>query len=152
MKELNRRIKQKRQKLGLTLREVADRLGVQEATVQRYESGKIKNIKHETVRKLAEILRCSPSWLMGFDIPSKSESEMVASKIRNGLFVKPPISRNDSPPEDYELEETSPDEDDFLANLSEEAIELLEIFNDLNVKNRTKLLMYAYELESGKGD
>lgn len=72
---LNDRIRQRRQQLGFTLLYIADQLGVKEATVQRYESGDIKNIKHETVVSIAEILRCDPAYLMGWqDSPSSSSS------------------------------------------------------------------------------
>lgn len=63
---LNDRIKQRRLELGMTLLQLANKLNVKEATMQRYESGEIKNIKHETIVKLAEILHCSPSYLMGW--------------------------------------------------------------------------------------
>ena len=50
----------------MTLKQVADRLGVTESTVQRYESGNIKNLKYETMVMLADILTCSPAELMGW--------------------------------------------------------------------------------------
>lgn len=72
---LNERIKNRRQQLGYTLLYIAEQLGVKEATVQRYESGDIKNIKHETVVSIAEILRCDPAYLMGWqDAPTSSAS------------------------------------------------------------------------------
>lgn len=64
---INDRIKNRRTDLGLTLLEVADALGVKEATAQRYESGAIKSIGHDTIIKLSEILHCSPSYLMGWE-------------------------------------------------------------------------------------
>ena len=67
MSVINERIKQQRLSLNLTLSEVADLIGVKEATVQRYESGAIKNISHETICKLSDVLRCSPSYLMGWE-------------------------------------------------------------------------------------
>ncbi|MDF2586646.1 MAG: transcriptional regulator [Anaerocolumna sp.] len=67
MSVLNERIKERRQSLDMTLLEVANLLGVKEATMQRYESGEIKNIKNETVVKLAEIYKCSPAYLMGWE-------------------------------------------------------------------------------------
>ena len=80
---LNDRIKQRRLQLGLTLLFLAEQLGIKEATMQRYESGEIKNIKHETIVKLAEILHCSPSYLMGWQDSvsaslSGSEEQMLA--------------------------------------------------------------------------
>lgn len=67
MAVLNERIKERRLAQGLTLFEVAEYLGVKEATAQRYESGDIKNIKHETIVNLAELFHCSPAYLMGWD-------------------------------------------------------------------------------------
>lgn len=77
MVNINDRIRQRRTALGLTLLEVADKLGVKEATVQRYESGAIKTIKHEVVVKLAEILKCDPAYLMGWqNEPTKKISQL----------------------------------------------------------------------------
>lgn len=71
MATLQERIKERRNEKGFTLLDLADAIGVKEATMQRYESGEIKNVKHETVVKLAEILHCSPQYLMGWvDIPN----------------------------------------------------------------------------------
>ena len=67
MTELQKRIKEQRQKNNLTLAQLAERLNVKEATVQRYESGEIKNIKHETIIMLSKIFNCSPSYLMGWE-------------------------------------------------------------------------------------
>lgn len=138
-KPLNVRIKQKRMDAGLTLLEVADFLGVKEATVQRYESGSIKNIKHETICKLAELFHCTPSWLMGFDLPSPEESERVAAAVAGGLLTEPPVSRDDAGVDDP-------------APLSKEAEELLRIFEGLDVRRRVALLSYAYKLEGGVDD
>lgn len=66
MDTIQDRMKKRRTALHMTLAEVAELLGVKEATVQRYESGEIKNMKHETVVRLAQIFRCSPAYLMGW--------------------------------------------------------------------------------------
>lgn len=66
MSTLNDRIKEMRKKNRLTLLEVAEYLGVKEATVQRYESGSIKNLKHETICKLADLFGCDPRYLVGW--------------------------------------------------------------------------------------
>lgn len=66
MSEINKNIKRYRLQAGYTLLEVADKLGVKEATVQRYESGKIKNLKYDTIVALADIFNCTPQDLMGW--------------------------------------------------------------------------------------
>lgn len=60
-------IKRLRLESGLTLLEVANRLGVKEATVQRYESGAIKNLKYDTIIALSKIFNCDPIEIMGLD-------------------------------------------------------------------------------------
>lgn len=82
---LNDRIKKRRLELGLTLAQVADLLGVKEATAQRYESGKIKNIKHETILNLSKILKCEPSYLMGWDDTYDNYISSLGEKVDKGL-------------------------------------------------------------------
>ena len=64
---LNERIKNMRLKHQLTLLDVANYLNIKEATVQRYESGEITNIKHNTIVSLAKLFKCSPVFLMGWE-------------------------------------------------------------------------------------
>ena len=42
-------LKAKRKELGLTLAQIAEKIGVTEATVQRWESGNIKSLRHERI-------------------------------------------------------------------------------------------------------
>ncbi len=65
------RIKQRRESLGLTLEDVGNYIGVNKATVQRYESGNI-DIKRNIAIKLSEILKTTPSYIMGWDEPELS--------------------------------------------------------------------------------
>ena len=62
-------LKAKRKELGLTLAQIAEKIGVTEATVQRWESGNIKSLRHERIAKLADILGVTPAVLMGWDEP-----------------------------------------------------------------------------------
>ena len=92
MTKLQERIKERRLSLNLTLLEVAEAIGVKEATVQRYESGEIKNIKHETIVALAGLLQCSPQYLMGWsdfltDEKQKNRETFVLSKHEKNLII-----------------------------------------------------------------
>ena len=70
--KLHERIKKCRLECGMTLLEVANALGVREATAQRYESGEIKNLKQATVLEMARIFNCSPAYLMGWEESGES--------------------------------------------------------------------------------
>lgn len=63
------RIKMLRDNLGLTQERVAQHVGVNKATVNRYESGEI-DIKRNVAIKLAEILHTTPSYIMGWEEPA----------------------------------------------------------------------------------
>ena len=83
-------IKTNRAKRGLTLAEIAKRMNVTEATVQRWESGNIKNIRYERLVKLAEILSIDPTELMGWSnekstTPSKSVKIPVLGYVKAGI-------------------------------------------------------------------
>lgn len=54
-------LKQRRMELGLTMLDVAKLVGVSEATISRYESGNIKNMRRDRIEKYAKALRVSPS-------------------------------------------------------------------------------------------
>jgi transcriptional regulator with XRE-family HTH domain len=73
-------LRRRRKELGLTLSQIADQMGVTEATVQRWESGNIKTIRHEKIAKLAEVLDVNPATLMGWDDSTAS----WADNAKNG--------------------------------------------------------------------
>ena len=61
------RLKARRKKLGLSADEIADKIGKNQATIHRYESGDIENIPINVVVPLAKVLMTTPDWLMGWD-------------------------------------------------------------------------------------
>ena len=60
-------IKDRRIELGLTMKEVGDAVGVSEATVSRWESGDIADMKRSRIINLAEALKISPLEIL--DLP-----------------------------------------------------------------------------------
>lgn len=64
---ISERIKTRRQELGLSVDEIADKLGIDRATYYRYESQEIKKFPLDCVLPLADILQLPPETLMGWD-------------------------------------------------------------------------------------
>ena len=60
-------IKSRRLELGLTLEQVGQKVGVRKSTVRKWETGDIENMKRDKISKLADALKVSPSYIMGFD-------------------------------------------------------------------------------------
>ena len=82
------RIKHCRTRLGLTVEELAARLGKNRATVYRYEKNDITNLPARVLEPLAEALETTPAYLMGW-------TEDLNGKLPDGaapmpLFVQAP--------------------------------------------------------------
>ena len=69
------KLKSRRKELGLSLKEVADRIGVAEATVSRWESGDIANMKRNYIKQYADVLEVSPLFVMGEDETKANEND-----------------------------------------------------------------------------
>ena len=74
---IGKTIKEKRIELGLTQKEVADYIGVTEATVSRWESANISNMRRDRIAKLATILKMSPADIMGINSTKLKEIPKV---------------------------------------------------------------------------
>ena len=59
------RIRLARKDAGMTLQEIATAIGVTKSTVQRYEQGRIENVKQPVLEAMARALDVNPEWLMG---------------------------------------------------------------------------------------
>ncbi len=71
------KLKELRKRRGLTLEEIAERLGTSKQTIHRYENGIIANIPHEKIKRLASVLSVSPSELMGWDESAYSAGNII---------------------------------------------------------------------------
>lgn len=62
--DINQKIKDRRLEIGLTMLQVAKKVGVSEATISRWESGDIANMRRDKIVSLANALRVPPSFIM----------------------------------------------------------------------------------------
>lgn len=54
----------RRKQLGLTMKQVAEAVGVSEATISRWESGHIANMKRDKIAAYAKALQVKPTFIM----------------------------------------------------------------------------------------
>ncbi len=84
---INERLKARRLELGMTMAEVARIVGVSEATVSRWESGNIGNMKRDRIAAYAKALQVSPTYIMGMDdSPASPDLSELYTKYQN---IKP---------------------------------------------------------------
>ncbi|PGH24046.1 LexA family protein [Fusobacterium animalis] len=91
--KVNEIIKRRRKELGLTLKDVAEKLGVSESLISRYESNDVKNMGIDKLIPLAEVLKTTPTYLMGLEKEKKQEeSNIDMNTVINGdEFVMIPL-------------------------------------------------------------
>ena len=61
------RIKARREALGLSVGELAERLNKNRATIYRYESGEIEDMPITVLEPLAKALNTTPAYIMGWE-------------------------------------------------------------------------------------
>ncbi|UAT29548.1 XRE family transcriptional regulator [Bacillus badius] len=72
---IGERIRKRRKQLGLSVDELAEKLGKDRATIYRYESDKIENMSLSILDPLAKALRISPAYLMGWEFKKEEHLE-----------------------------------------------------------------------------
>lgn len=87
---IGERIKQRRKELGLSVDELADKLGKNRATIYRYESNEIEKLPTTVLEPLADVLGVSPGFLMGWEEESSEPDalEVLMEKYDNIKPVK----------------------------------------------------------------
>lgn len=86
--EINEIIKKRRKELGLTLKQVAEQLGVSESLISRYESKDVKNMGIDKITPLAKVLKCTPAYLMGWEEKIEKSNAVILDKSQ---FIYVPV-------------------------------------------------------------
>ena len=80
-------ITNRRTELGLTMKELADMVGVSEGTISRWESGEIENMRRDKIATLAKVLNISPGVIMEWEeyepLPDVPEIVLEVLETRN---------------------------------------------------------------------
>lgn len=85
---IGERIRKRREELGLTVAQVARKLGKDRTTIYRYESDYIENLPISVLEPLTEILHTTPAYLMGWTVNlTKGQLQKLNEALQNG-YVK----------------------------------------------------------------
>lgn len=80
-KELGLRLASRRNELHLTLKDVANRVGIASSTVLRYEQGNVSKIKLPVIEAISKALNVNPAWVCG-----KSNDKLLP--VKNNIEVR----------------------------------------------------------------
>lgn len=67
MQNIMKRMKDRREELNMSYQTLSEKVGISKSTLQRYETGYIKNMPVDKLEAIADALNVSPSYLMGWD-------------------------------------------------------------------------------------
>lgn len=89
---IGERIKNRRLELGLSVDEVAEKIGKNRATVYRYESSEIEDLPTSVLEPLSKVLMTSPAYLMGWDrepdeLDNKKSSSENSDELQNDDLI-----------------------------------------------------------------
>ena len=73
MQEIMSRMKKRREELNMSYQTLSDKVEISKSTLQRYETGYIKNMPVDKLEDVAKALCVSPSYLMGWEDNDESE-------------------------------------------------------------------------------
>ncbi len=90
MIEVGKRIRDLREKRGISVIELAEALHVSRATIYRYESNEIEKLPIEIVDPIAKALHVSPAYIMGWTDDDNTIYNYKADDIES--WVKEPES------------------------------------------------------------
>ena len=90
---IGERIKARRTELKLSAEKIGEKIGKDRATVYRYEGNDIENMPVGVLKPLAEALKTTPAYLMGWE--DKSDIEPITTLPRQtGEYISlPPIQQ-----------------------------------------------------------
>ncbi|MBP3490786.1 helix-turn-helix transcriptional regulator [bacterium] len=71
------RIKELREKTGLSQTELAEKIHTTKQTIYKYETGIVTNIPSDRIEQMSSIFGCSPCYIMGWDDKFASSSSSI---------------------------------------------------------------------------
>ncbi|MBR2255858.1 MAG: helix-turn-helix domain-containing protein [Blautia sp.] len=110
-------LRNKRIEMDMTMKELAEKVGVSEGTISRWEAGEISNMRRDKIAALADALGISPLVVLGVDedpkVPADGQSQSYyedpkARELAEFLHCNPDYSAlfdaaKSVPPEDLEF-------------------------------------------------
>jgi transcriptional regulator with XRE-family HTH domain len=126
LEKVGQRIKRLRKERKWTQEMLGAKLGVKKAAVQKYESGRVVNLKQETIKKLTDLFEVPPTTFLDC-----SDWDRYAEKVNLSEQVKT-----------LEL---------IQKYFGDGAVELVHIYSELSGLGQVKLLHDAEKLQTTYG-
>lgn len=84
---IGERIKNRRIEIGLSVEDLASKLGKNRATVYRYENGDIGNLPISVLEPIAKVLCTTPAYLMGYEDNLNVNTDLIAEIMKDSDMI-----------------------------------------------------------------
>lgn len=81
------RIREKREALGISQTELADKIGISKQNLYKYEKNIVTNIPSNKIEEIAHVLNVSESFLMGWDKNLSRENSDLLPDILSDSYL-----------------------------------------------------------------
>lgn len=88
MQEIMSRMKNRREELNMSYQTLSDKVGISKSTLQRYETGYIKNMPVDKLEDIARALCVSPSYLMGWEEETFQKPTTIAAHFDGDEYTE----------------------------------------------------------------
>lgn len=122
MESVGQRIKRLRKERKWTQEMLGAKLGVKKAAIQKYESGRVVNLKQETIKKLTDLFEVPPTTFLDCsDWDNYAEEVNLSEQVKTIELIQ--------------------------KHFGDDAVMLLHIFSELNILGKEKLISDAEKLQ-----
>lgn len=87
MHDIMKRMKTRREELNMSYQTLSEKVGISKSTLQRYETGYIKNMPVDKLEEIANALEISPLYLMGWKEKENSQMSSVKERIFGAVTI-----------------------------------------------------------------
>ena len=83
MQEIMAKIKKRREELGMSYQMLSEKTGISKSSLQRYETGSIKNMPLDKIEVISKALDTTPAYLMGW-----KDEAIIKSRFKNPEIIR----------------------------------------------------------------
>lgn len=87
MHDIMKRMKARREELNMSYQTLSEKVDISKSTLQRYETGYIKNMPVDKLEEIANALEISPLYLMGWEEKEISQMSRVKERIFGAVTI-----------------------------------------------------------------
>lgn len=93
MQDIMSRMKKRREELDMSYQTLSDKVGISKSTLQRYETGYIKNMPVDKLEDIANALQVSPAYLMGWTNEVVDQPITIAAHFDGTEYTEEQLDR-----------------------------------------------------------